>query len=194
MMVVGCMPENQMGQSGTAHNHPLGSHKVPPHHFKLWLLGEQMMTMVMISMTMRMGVMNHWWWLLWWPLEHCWFCPKVICRWEKSKYCWQRPINPGNFVLSEMQTRRWQGNKSRLGRNWSRQAMVSWVLAAAGRGFVQSQDWICSTLKFGFSLSTIFSPPIQIFLSPAWIWCLTICPPVMLSFLCGPILSFCPIN
>ena len=25
----GGMPENQMGQSGTAHNHPLGSHKVP---------------------------------------------------------------------------------------------------------------------------------------------------------------------
>ena len=63
---------------------------------------------------------------------------KVICRWEKSKYCWQRPINPGNFVLSQMQTQGRQGNKSRLGRNWSGQVMVSRVVAAAGRGFVQS--------------------------------------------------------
>ena len=53
----GGMPENQMGQFGTAHNHPLGSHKVPPHNFKLWLPDEEMMTMVMISMTMQ------WWWV-----------------------------------------------------------------------------------------------------------------------------------
>ena len=39
----GGMPENEMGQSGTAHNHPLGSHKVPPHNFKLGLPHDERM-------------------------------------------------------------------------------------------------------------------------------------------------------
>ena len=92
-----------------------------------------------------------WWWLRvqwWWSwrgrcyqppgsLEHCWSHPRSspqIYFLEESKYCWQRPtLHWVVHTCCYKGKHKWQANKSRLGRDWSRQVMVSaewsWQLA-----------------------------------------------------------------